>query len=217
MEDEDFFTTGYTTGDLWSLWSSGDELYQGADYGEEALAYDPFFGMDSPRSIEPEYFNQTQEQFELEDDFAQDAPTFMTYNPDTESFESVVTEDSDDITYYGEQLARIASTIGQLASKGALDPIFGGRRDERARDRFRAVQPGDIPRPFGQSGARVTGTRFEAITRGNLRDVYGAIRRTGIDVPSIQLANIPRPSPVRIPEGSIGTTSGRRRAYSKLS
>ena len=97
-----------------------------------------------------------------------------------------------------------------------MNPIFGGRRSQRERDRFAQAQPGSTPRlGFGMSNMGATDTRFEGINRKNLDTVYGQVRRTGIDVRPIVLSNIPKPNRVAIPSGQIKTTSGARRAYAR--
>ena len=226
MEDEDFFTTGPTAGDLWSSWSSGDELYQQG----YIAGYDPeyLYGTPTEFSVGPDQYDTDDEvapyvaadrfSFMATDDEGEfyDPEEPNVYPPGTavvnlEDFRSG-SGDFDDVTNYSNQLARIASTI---ISSNTMNPIFGGARNQRERDRFRAAQPGDIPRGVGQSNLGATQTRFDGIQRRNSRTVYGEISRTGIDVRPIVLTNIPKPNRVTIPSPPIKTTSGARRTYAR--
>ena len=228
MEDEDFFTTGPTAGDLWSSWSSGDELYQQG----YIAGYDPeyLYGTPTEFSVGPDQYDTDDEvapyvaadrfSFMATDDEGEfyDPEEPNVYPPGTavvnlEDFRSG-SGDFDDVTNYSNQLARIASTI---ISSNTMNPIFGGARNQRERDRFAQAQPGSIPRGVGQSNLSATQTRYDELNRRNLGTVYGQVSRTGIDVRPIVLSNIPKSPSVTIPSGNIGTTAGRRRAYSKLS
>lgn len=216
-EDEDFFTSGYTSGDLWRLWSLAEQEY---------FEYEDDFG------VEQTYFEDTDDELAPYEGFGfsfmdtDDEGEFYNpnepnvYPPGTtvvnlEDFRSG-SGDFDDVTNYGSQLAKLAAAVGQVASSKAMNPIFGGERNQRERDRFRAAQPGAIPGGFGQSNMGATETRFDALNRRNLNNVYAAARQTGVDV-QYRLGNIPKGPSVTIPSGTIGTTAASRRAYSKLS
>ena len=224
--------------DLWELWGSGDALYEGAYTG--TFEQEDDFGAFGQNIYTPEYLYGTPTEFSVgpdqyDDDtmeyVAADRFSFMAtddegefydpeepnvYPPGTavvnlEDFRSG-SGDFDDVTNYSNQLARIASAI---ISSNTMNPIFGGARNQRERDRFRAAQPGDIPRGVGQSNLGATQTRFDGIQRRNSRTVYGEISRTGIDVRPIVLTNIPKPNRVTIPSPPIKTTSGARRTYAR--
>ena len=214
--------------DLWDLWGSGDKLYE----QEYIAGYDPeyLYGTPTEFSVGPDQYDTDDEvapyvaadrfSFMATDDEGEfyDPEEPNVYPPGTavvnlEDFRSG-SGDFDDVTNYSNQLARIASTI---ISSNTMNPIFGGARNQRERDRFRAAQPGSIPRGVGQSNLSATQTRYDELNRRNLGTVYGQVSRTGIDVRPIVLSNIPKSPSVTIPSGNIGTTAGRRRAYSKLS
>ena len=227
--------------DLWELWGSGDALYEGAYTG--TFEQEDDFGAFGQNIYTPEYLYGTPTEFSVgpdqyDDDTmeygAADRFSFMATDDEGEFYDpnepnvyppgtSVVnledfrsgSGDFDDVTNYGSQLAKLAAAVGQVASSGAMNPIFGGARDDRAKRRFAQAQPGAIPGGFGQSNKGATETRFDALNRRNLNNVYAAARQTGVDV-QYRLGNIPKGPSVTIPSGTIGTTSGRRRAYSKL-
>ena len=205
--------------DLWELWGSGDALYEGAYTG--TFEQEDDFGAFGQNIYTPEYVAADRFSFMATDDEGEfyDPNEPNVYPPGTsvvnlEDFRSG-SGDFDDVTNYGSQLAKLAAAVGQVASSGAMNPIFGGARDDRAKRRFAQAQPGAIPGGFGQSNKGATETRFDALNRRNLNNVYAAARQTGVDV-QYRLGNIPKGPSVTIPSGTIGTTSGRRRAYSKL-
>ena len=131
-------------------------------------------------------------------------------NMSEEEFDKLYAPTAED--QYLNKLAGILQAAGQVTK--AMDPMFGGPRDRRDRERFSAAQSGSIPPGFGQSNMGATDTRFDAINRRNLDNLFGRAQRTGIDAQYV-LNNIPRPSRVSIPSGSIGTTSGARRSYAR--
>ena len=213
--------------DLWELWGSGDELYEGAYFEEEddfgvQQVYAPeeilgrsaadFIGNVSelPPNVE---VGTPPAQYRDMGIYGEDSGISFLNMSDQE-FGDLYTPTAEDD--YLSTLARIAQTVGQVASNQAMNPAFGGPRDRRDRERFAQAQSGSIPPGFGQSNEGATQTRFDGIQRRNLDTVYGQVRRTGIDVRPIVLSNIPKSPSVTIPSGNIGTTSGRRRAYSKL-
>ncbi len=132
-------------------------------------------------------------------------------NMSEEEFDKLYAPTAED--QYLNKLAGMLQAAGQVTK--AMDPMFGGPRDRRDRERFSAAQSGSIPGlGFGMSNMGATNTRFDAINRRNLDNLFGRVQRTGIDAQYV-LNNIPRPSRVSIPSGSIGTTSGARRSYAR--
>ena len=216
---------------IWDMWgdlSEQDYFEYEDDFGVDQNIYSSeyLYGTPTEFSVGPDQYDDDTMEY-----VAADRYTFMAADDEGEFYDpnepnvyppgtSVVnledfrsgSGDFDDVTNYGNQLAKLASVLGQATK--AADPIFGGKRDKRALSRFDKAQPGSIPGGVGLSGARATETNAEMINRRNIEQLFGPAGRTGIDA-NYRLLNIPQARPVSIPTGTIGTTSRKRSIYGK--